>query len=277
MTVRCPRKPEYNQIYAEFMTISRTIGKNIGSTYIKLEKLILLAKRKSVFNDRPAELQELTVIIKDDLNSLNQQIAKLQEVAGNLRQSQRNGHQLLSHSSSVVLILQSKLASMFTEFKQALTVRAQNLKQQKSRQDQFFPVPLSSSFPPSAHSGHHQGSVLLTDQVSVNVEAYGPLLPVTQKQAMIYDLQRRVETMQNIESTIVELGGIFQQLAHIVKQQEEMVQRIDTNVQDAELNVEGAHNEITKYFQNITSNSQLMIKIFGVLTFFFLFFVIFLA
>lgn len=35
----------------------------------------------------------------------------------------------------------------------------------------------------------------------------------------------RAETMQNIESTIVELGGIFQQLAHMVKEQEEMVER----------------------------------------------------
>jgi len=53
--------------------------------------------------------------------------------------------------------------------------------------------------------------------------------------------------------------------------------RIDANVQDAELNVEAAHNEIIRYFQNITSNRWLMIKIFAVLIFFFLFFVIFMA
>jgi syntaxin 5 len=94
---------------------------------------------------------------------------------------------------------------------------------------------------------------------------------------MIDDLQSRAVTMQIIESTIVDLGGIFQQLAHIVKEQEETLVRIDTNVQDAELNVEGAHNEISKYFRNITSNRWLMIKIFGVLIFFFFFFVIFLA
>ena len=34
--------------------------------------------------------------------------------------------------------------------------------------------------------------------------------------------------MQNIESTIVELGSIFQQLAHMVKEQEEIVGRYDT-------------------------------------------------
>ena len=30
--------------------------------------------------------------------------------------------------------------------------------------------------------------------------------------------------MESIESTIVELGGIFQQLAHMVKEQEEQIQ-----------------------------------------------------
>ena len=38
-------------------------------------------------------------------------------------------------------------------------------------------------------------------------------------------IQSREETMHNIESTIVELSGIFQQLAHMVKEQEEQVQR----------------------------------------------------
>lgn len=103
-----------------------------------------------------------------------------------------------------------------------------------------------------------------------------------QQQLMMYDqtdqyLQSRAETMQNIESTIVELGGIFQQLAHMVKEQEEIVERIDTNVQDAELNIESAHGEILKYFQSVTSNRWLMIKIFAVLIAFFIFFVVFVA
>ncbi|PSN48254.1 Syntaxin-5 [Blattella germanica] len=283
VAVRDPRKAKYIQSYAEFMMISRTIGKNIGSTYTKLEKLTLLAKRKSLFNDRPTEIQELTYIIKEDLNSLNQQIARLQEVARNQRQIQQNGRHLLSHSSSVVLVLQSKLASMSSEFKQVLEVRTENLKRQKDRRDQFSQGPISPSLPPSAIQGHHQGSVLLAEeQVAVNMEPTSPLLPVVQSQAMIYDetdnyLHSRAETMQNIESTIVELGGIFQQLAHMVKEQEEMVERIDTNVHDAELNVEAAHSEILKYFQSVTSNRWLMIKIFAVLIFFFFFFVVFLA
>merc|ERR1711970_1066836 len=87
----------------------------------------------------------------------------------------------------------------------------------------------------------------------------------------------RADTMHTIESTIVELGGIFSQLATMVKEQEEMVQRIDSNVDDTALNVELGHNEILKYLQSVTSNRWLMIKIFGVLIFFFLLFVIFMA
>ncbi|KAK5864681.1 hypothetical protein PBY51_015905 [Eleginops maclovinus] len=83
--------------------------------------------------------------------------------------------------------------------------------------------------------------------------------------------------MQNIESTIVELGSIFQQLAHMVKEQEETIQRIDANVEDTQLNVDAAHTEILKYFQSVSSNRWLMIKIFLVLVVFFIIFVVFFA
>lgn len=136
--------------------------------------------------------------------------------------------------------------------------------------------------------GNAQGSLLLIeqDQVAIDLNSSSPLLPNQQQnqtqQMMLYDesenyVQQRAETMQNIESTIVELGGIFQQLAHMVKEQEEMVERIDSNVQDAELNIEAAHGQILKYFQSVSKNRWLMIKIFGVLIMFFIFFVIFLA
>ena len=38
----------------------------------------LVAKRKTLFDDRPVEISELTYVIKQDLASLNQQIASLQ-------------------------------------------------------------------------------------------------------------------------------------------------------------------------------------------------------
>ena len=43
---------------------------------------IAVAKRKSLFDDKPVEIQELTYIIKQDIQSLNEKIAQLQTVSG---------------------------------------------------------------------------------------------------------------------------------------------------------------------------------------------------
>lgn len=53
--------------------------------------------------------------------------------------------------------------------------------------------------------------------------------------------------------------------------------RIDANVEDTQLNVEAAHTEILKYFQSVSSNRWLMIKVFFVLAIFFIIFVVFFA
>lgn len=248
-----------------------------------------MAKNKSPYEDRPTEIQELTYIIKGDLNALNQQIAQLQDVSKGQRKSVGGKH-LMSHSSNMVLALQSKLANMSTNFKQTLEIRTENLKQQKTRRDQYSQGPVANMSNMLNKQGG--GSLLLNEQdqqVTIDVSANTPLLQQSggsqhqqSQQMLMYDesdnyVQQRAETMQNIESTIVELGGIFQQLAHMVKEQEEVVDRIDTNVQDAELNIEAAHGQILKYFQTVSKNRWLMIKIFGVLIVFFIFFVIFLA
>lgn len=53
--------------------------------------------------------------------------------------------------------------------------------------------------------------------------------------------------------------------------------RIDSNVEESQLNIEAAHTEILKYFQSVTNNRWLMIKIFAVLIIFFIIFIVFMA
>ncbi|KAJ8672705.1 hypothetical protein QAD02_003965 [Eretmocerus hayati] len=287
--MRNPRQARHLQGYSNFMMIAKTIGKNIASTYAKLEKLALLAKKKSIFDDRRLEIEELTSIIKMDLSSLNQQIGKLQKLGKEQREifSTTKGHHIASHSSSVVVALQSKLANMSNTFKTVLEMRSEKMREEQSRREQFSHGNMSASLPPGVASGR-QGSLLLQEQdagtsVSIDLEpAMGQLSLQRNMQMAVYDdtdsyLQSRAETMQNIESTIVELGGIFQQLAHMVKEQEEIVERIDSNIEDTELNVTAAHAEILKHFKSVTNNRWLMIKIFAILIFFFIFFVVFMA
>lgn len=94
-----------------------------------------MAKRKSIFNDRQVEIEELTNIIKTDLKCLNHQIGNLQEVSKQQREEHgaSQSHHMASHSSSIVMALQSKLANMSNHFKSVLEVRSEVCKKQKDK------------------------------------------------------------------------------------------------------------------------------------------------
>ncbi|XP_012696961.1 syntaxin-5a [Clupea harengus] len=274
-------KPALNALKqrSDFTLMAKRIGKDLSNTFAKLEKLTILAKRKSLFDDKSVEIEELTYIIKQDINSLNKQIAQLQGLVRS--RSGQNGRHVQTHSNTIVVSLQSKLASMSNDFKSVLEVRTENLKQQRSRREQFSNTQVASS---PLLANNFGSSVLLQDEsrsmggeVSIDMDSRANPLQLQLINEQDSYIQSRADTMQNIESTIVELGSIFQQLAHMVKEQEETIQRIDANVEDTQLNVEAAHTEILKYFQSVSSNRWLMIKIFLVLIIFFIIFVVFLA
>ncbi|XP_055347053.1 syntaxin-5-like [Paramacrobiotus metropolitanus] len=267
------------QFAKEFMGYARNIGKDLSQTYAKLEKLTLLSKKKSLFDDRGSEIEHLSQMIKEDIQHLNQQISKLEELkkhGHNVQSTPR--HHLESHSTSVVIGLQSSLAKMSTKFKEVLEIRTENMKQQQERRDKY-----SSSVPASEYiPSRPTNSILLQPDivpgdapVSIDMSSLTRRNTSQQQQQMqlineqdAY-IQSRADAVQNIESTIVELGGIFQQLAHMVKEQEEVVQRIDMHVEDAESNIEAAHDELLRYFRSISSNRWLMAKVFGILLVFF--------
>ncbi|EFX88848.1 hypothetical protein DAPPUDRAFT_41202 [Daphnia pulex] len=292
------KNTDQHQQYSEFMKVAKVISKDLSNTYAKLEKLTLLAKKRTLFDDRPQEIQELTYIIREDITNLNKQIAHLQ---GFMKKQQNQQQNTKAHSANVVVALQSKLANMSSEFKQVLEVRTENLKAQRSRREQFSgSVPVVSDLPAAALTGGpfgssqngSKGSVLLRDAayqahggeaVAIDMGAADNRTNRSQTQQQVFAdetesyLQSRSDAVQSIESTIVELGGIFQQLALMVREQEEMVQRIDSNVDDAQLNVEAAHDELLRYFRSVSSNRWLMLKVFGVVLVFVVIFAIFFA
>lgn len=277
---------------SKFMLIARKIGKDLTNTCIKLEKLTDLAKKKSISDDKPKEIQDLTYLIKQDINNLQSDIARLQEFVKTSQEN--NSKNMQKHSSNVVYSLQSKLAHMSKDFKQVLEVRSENLKHQSERSELYFskktldPSSAASIFAPPKMPGSTMGkSVLLYDAGQASNAQNGSNtvldMDLMQKQKMQQRLivnedqnfiNERANAMQTVESTIVELGTMFNQLATMIKEQEEQIQRIDSNVDDVDMNVSEAHTELLKYFQSVTSNRWLMIKIFFVLIVFFVVFIV---
>ncbi|SCZ89427.1 BZ3500_MvSof-1268-A1-R1_Chr1-1g01172 [Microbotryum saponariae] len=131
---------------SEFARMAAKIGKDIQGTTFKLEKLAQckstlessLAKRKTLFDDRPVEISELTFIIKQDIAALNQQILQLQQFTKNTLNAAGTSKQISEHNNNVVMMLQSKLADTSIGFKDVLEIRTQNMKASRDRTEQFM-------------------------------------------------------------------------------------------------------------------------------------------
>ncbi|KAN0060510.1 Integral membrane protein SED5 [Thecaphora frezii] len=341
----------------EFARRAHAISKDIASTTSKLQRLAQLARRKTLFDDRPVEISELTYIIKHDIAAINKQLAELQAFnKAHKARASGSGDRAEEHRGNVVTLLQSKLAGATTSFQDILEVRTQNIKASKDRSEQFGFGGGGGGGAAGGGAGlgvltqgENSGLRARTKPVAGDAMVYNagldggggaagadsPLYRPTrtgstmahrsvpqQQQGQGYDsydgkgkgkgsggaaesdflaldmgaarqagaggageqfmqmqimeqrqddyLQQRSTAIESIESTISELGQIFGQLAHMVAEQRETVQRIDDNVLEVVDNVGGAQRELLKYYESVSSNRWLMLKIFGILIVFFL-------
>ncbi|CAG7915712.1 unnamed protein product [Penicillium olsonii] len=286
---------------SEFARRARDIGRGITGTMAKLQRLAELAKRKSLFDDRPVEISELTYVIKQDLAGLNQSIASLQALthAQHPKSNRSKTDQEGEHNDNVVVMLQGKLADVGASFKEVLEVRTKNIQASRTRTENFVSSVSSKSqnaldtqrsdsplYNPAGRRTPQPGyqgnsSDLLTLEPS-NPSPLGRPSFQSDQQLMVMEegessntyVQARGEAIEAIERTISELGGIFGQLAQMVSEQSEMIQRIDANTEDVVDNVQGAQRELMKYWTRVSGNRWLVAKMFGVLMIFFLLWVL---
>ncbi|KAJ0146006.1 Uncharacterized protein HZ326_11318 [Fusarium oxysporum f. sp. albedinis] len=267
-----PRRSEFARKAAE-------IGRGISATMGKLEKLAQLAKRRTLFDDRPVEINELTFVIKQDLSSLNQQIGALQTLT---KQQHPKADQEGEHNKNVVYLLQGKLTDVSVNFKEVLEARTKNIQASRSRTENFIssvsqhaqPSIQQSASPLYGTPARNSPAPGAQDTLSLNPVGDQQLLMMEEAQPSNTYIQQRGEAIEAIEKTIGELGSIFGQLATMVSEQSEMIQRIDANTEDVVDNVEGAQRELLKYWNRVSSNRVLIAKMFGTLMIFFLIWVL---
>ncbi|KAH6887915.1 t-SNARE [Thelonectria olida] len=266
-----PRRSDFARRAAE-------IGRGISATMGKLEKLAQLARRRTLFDDRPVEINELTFVIKQDLSSLNQQIGSLQAIS---KQQHPKADQEGEHNKNVVYLLQGKLTDVSVNFKDVLEARTKNIQASRSRTENFISSvsqhaqpSLQQSASPLYGTPNRNSPAPGADTLSLNPVGDQQLLMMEEAQPQNSYIQQRGEAIEAIEKTIGELGSIFGQLATMVSEQSEMIQRIDANTEDVVDNVEGAQRELLKYWSRVSSNRWLIAKMFGVLMIFFLLWVL---
>ncbi|KAK5112426.1 hypothetical protein LTR85_011535 [Meristemomyces frigidus] len=295
---------------SEFARNAAGIGRGIAATMGKLQRLGELAKRKTLFDDRPVEIAELTYVIKQDLAGLNQQIGALQQLQRQTGPTAQKGgggegREEGEHNKNVVVLLQDRLAGVTVNFKEVLEVRTKNIQASRSRQDNFVSsvsqqgqaarldpgrtdsplyntTPSRGRSPKPGQQSSTQQDVLSLDPSSGSSGALYQNNPASQQQLQLMEegatsnsyISQRGEAIEAIERTIGELGGIFGQLSQMVSEQAEQIQRIDANTDDVVDNVEGAQRELMKYWSRVQGNRWLVAKMFGVLMIFFLLWVL---
>lgn len=291
---------------SEFARRAAKIGMGIHSTSQKLQRLAQLAKQTSMFDDPAEQINELATIVKQDIQALNQSITDLQtfSAGGSNKQS-------ADHSHTVIDSLRTRLKDATKEFRDVLTLRTDNLKLHQERKslftsaseasglasrDSIFVQPGASFLPASARTnpfggpirGDLQGGNMPQSAGNGVAEEHAPLMAEHQSSSSYQQQQlmtapqdtyltSRQEALHQVESTIVELGNIFQQLAHMVHEQGEMAVRIDENMDDTLTNVDAGQAQLLKYLNTISSNRWLMLKIFGVIVMAVIFFLMFVA
>ncbi|KAK8577141.1 hypothetical protein V6N13_122134 [Hibiscus sabdariffa] len=279
-------------------TIVNDNSLHTGHAMLQSDCVSTVAKRSSMFNDPIVEIQELTALIKTDITDLNSALSDLQTLQ-NMEISEGNySEDRVVHSTTVFDDLKNKLMGATKHFQDNIKAR-ENRKQifskSTTRENPFQRQTKSVTEPPPwSSSSNASESFPLSGLPSNGVQAGSQLrrrlaVDGTPSHHMEMSLlqqvvprqedysQDRAVALQNVESTISELSGIFTHLATMVVQQGELAIRIDEDMDQSLANVEGARSALLRHLTRISSNRWLLIKIFAAIIFFLVIFIIFVA
>ena len=111
------------------------VGHAIHSTSQKLERLAQLAKRSGAFDDSSQEINTISFAVKEDIKELNTAIAELQRLA--LHEREQKTKQSTQHSETIVESLKGRLMDATKAFKDVLSERKENVKNNERRRSMF--------------------------------------------------------------------------------------------------------------------------------------------
>lgn len=292
------RKKHHLKI-SEFQKFASKISHEISEVAQLLAKLAQLAKRKPMFSDNPIEIAEMTYLIRHKIHNIDLEMAEISQHSTSVNGSVGNNAavQTRKHTRNVVNLLNTKMKNISGHFKNVLEARQklevansdrwQKLGRDNNTNSESGSTSLTrndsssggNTMVASYNNANPFMSGLLNDEATGNSNDTGQLsfpnehsmlLVEEQQNANQQYLRERSRAVETIESTIQEVGNLFQQLAHMVQEQGDTIQRIDANMNDIDINVTGAQRELFKYFDRISSGHWMAVKVFAILFIFFI-------
>ncbi|KAL8438706.1 hypothetical protein Efla_005244 [Eimeria flavescens] len=204
-------KKQSSEAGRQFSALAAEMGNTLHSTSLKLQELGKLARQCGIYNDKTAQIQELTFEIRKTINALNLKVDTLEAAGANVGGGSGHSKQ---HYVTVTEVLKTRLLDVTKEFKDILTLRTENLKRQDRRRNLY-------SF------GGDSGTAD-TDDTIYDMEG-GQRTALVSRQNQSY-AHSRAEAVENVQRVIGELASIFQRVATMITHHEEMIQRIDQDL-----------------------------------------------
>jgi syntaxin 5 len=246
-------KPPPRKEAQDFLSFAANVNRDLTSVSESLSKLTQLVRQRNVFEDHSSEINDLTGVVQQQLGKVKSQMQLLDQLKQNAVRS-RGRTQEDKHTEAVVTTLQTTFKDTATGFQELLQERSASLQGTKERRSKF-----TSNVDESIFHAHD------------DAEGMGQLaLHMPQSNLTYYNA--RVNDVKQVEKSIHELGDLFKEFARLVTEQEELVLRIDDDTTEALDNVNRGGAELQRYLRSISSNKWLLIKVFGVLFVFIIFF-----
>eukprot|EP01102_Stenamoeba_stenopodia_P022713 TRINITY_DN9568_c0_g1_i1.p1 TRINITY_DN9568_c0_g1~~TRINITY_DN9568_c0_g1_i1.p1 ORF type:complete len:280 (+),score=70.18 TRINITY_DN9568_c0_g1_i1:58-897(+) len=237
-----------------FTVEAQQIAKGIHETTSKLKVLTGMVKKSSALFDQD-RIHQSIAIIKDNITRLNGQIDGLQAIVD------RKNEQTEKHTTNILNTLRMQLADRTKDFKGVVEATEKKSKKQRSLEIEYDYKRASTSTSP--HDANGSSEVVIQ-------------MPLQQTALGSYDYEtERLRAAQGLHTTIVELQDLFGKFAHTLAEQQDLIDRIDVNANETNVNLGLAQSQLLDYMRKVSSNRQLMIKIFLVLIFFVVIFTVF--
>jgi len=242
------------QAQTELNALAKEISDAVATASLRVSELRKLAKSTALFDDKTARVQALSFHVNEDIRSLNQKIANLEE-----QMAAQTRHLNKTHCVNMVQILKMRLGEVVREAKMALEDRTNALQQQDERRHRISSgrFALAGARPFGKQGNGLQVQTQDWECDGCQLQADGSRMHATKK----------------LQSSIAELAAMFTQTASLVQEQQEKLGRIDADMDVAQTNVEDAQNELLDYWRRMSSNNKLIVKVFAILIFFVVFFV----
>uniref|UniRef100_A0A7S3ZBX2 t-SNARE coiled-coil homology domain-containing protein n=1 Tax=Lotharella globosa TaxID=91324 RepID=A0A7S3ZBX2_9EUKA len=245
---------------ADFLAAAGHIDRGIQMTYARVAEIRKLASQRSVFNDREDKIADLRQLLKRDFEALGKDIESLEQRTTNDPQIGAHTH-TRSHAKAVVNGLKTKVTQATKQFAQILQKQTKMLQEESNRRRRFESSKTVGQLRMRRRAV--DGFWKKNDQATHSEKLR--LQQLQQQESDMKYLDRRASAIQNIESTLNELGSVYNKMATIVASQQEIAIRIDENMSSTLEQTELGHNELMKYFSAISGNRSFILKIFGIL------------